>query len=328
VIGLLEFVAYRSMLRRSIFSDEVDACLRSEFDMSPMTGMNPPSVSVTPRSAALRRFVQWPGLAGEVVQFAGREPFEYEFLSSKHLLIACERAIRTGGETSLDGSPPSNRRDFGRTLTFVPAGHRFRGSFVPRVLPRTAYIYIDPSSLSADPALGFADASLRPQLFFADAELWSTTRKLVGLIENDGSSDQLYGQTLGALLAVELVRLNRGRRTAPHDPRGGLATWQQRIVCDYIEANLDADISLDTLAGLARLSPTHFCRSFGRSLGIPPHRYLVSRRLERAKTLLTDRELSISEVAMASGFATPSSFATAFRKGTRVTPQEYRRSMF
>jgi AraC family transcriptional regulator len=164
-------------------------------------------------------------------------------------------------------------------------------------------------------------------LFFDDPALWATTRKLVGLIESPGP-ERLYAETLGALLAVELTRAHNGVGMAPTADRGGLAAWQQRIACDYIEANLDRDIGLESLAALVRLSPTHFCRAFRRSLGMPPHRYHIHRRLEHAKTLLADRERSITAVAMASGFGASSSFATAFRKATGLTPQQYRRSLF
>ena len=131
-----------------------------------------------------------------------------------------------------------------------------------------------------------------------------------------------------ASLAIELTRLRAGDGAPASAERGGLAGWQRRIVCDFMNDNLDRDISLEELAGLARLSPTHFCRAFRRSLGMPPHRYHIHRRLEHAKTLLADRESSITAVAMASGFGAPSSFATAFRKGTGLTPQQYRRSLF
>ena len=79
------------------------------------------------------------------------------------------------------------------------------------------------------------------------------------------------------------------------------------------------------LAGLVDLSPYHFARAFKRSFGVPPHRYHVGRRIERAKALLRDR--SVTEVALAVGFAETSSFSAAFRRTTRATPQDYRRTL-
>jgi len=305
-------------------------------DLPPLESEAPPpaladgprvEMTVTPRAAASRRRADWRGLAGEVVQFAGAAPFEYRFQGQVHLLTSYERAIRSAGETWIDGRQVSTRHDFSRTLSFIPQGHQLKGSFVPRVLPLSSYFYIDPARLPADPELRFAETDFAPMLFFEDPALWTTTRKLMGLIESPGA-ERLYAETLGALLAVELMRAHQGVGMAPPADRGGLAAWQQRIACDYIEANLDRDIGLESLAALVRLSPTHFCRAFRRSLGMPPHRYHIHRRLEHAKTLLADRERSITAVAMVSGFGASSSFATAFRKATGLTPQQYRRSLF
>jgi AraC family transcriptional regulator len=63
--------------------------------------------------------------------------------------------------------------------------------------------------------------------------------------------------------------------------RGGLASWQQKKVVDYIGDQLDKEISLRDLAALAQLSPFHFARAFKQSFGEPPHRYHMARRIER-----------------------------------------------
>lgn len=296
----------------------------AQFTPADLTGI---SVTVRPRTAAKRRRADWQGLSGEIAQFTGSAPFEYEFQGPVHLLTVVERAVRSDGETRVDGMPVSRRHDFGRTMSFIPRGYRLKGSFVPRVLPLTAYFYIDPARLLADPELRFGEIDFTPRLFFDDPALWGTARKLMGLIEAPGPAPRLYAETLGALLAVELVRAATGMAEPPPADRGGLAAWQQRIACDYIEANLDREIGLEFLASLVRLSPTHFCRAFRRSLGMPPHRYHIHRRVERAKTLLADRERSITAVALAIGFGASSSFATAFRKATGLTPLQYRRSL-
>ena len=303
---------------------ESETTLQPEASRLDMTGV---SVAVRPQTAARRRRAQWLGLAGEVAQFTGSAPFEYEFQGPVHLLTLIERGVRAAGETRVDGMPVSRRHDLGRTMSLIPRGHRFKGSFVPRVLPLTGYFYIDPARLPADPELRFGEIDFSPMLFFEDPALWGTARKLMGLIEAPGPAPRLYAESLAALLAVELVHANKGMAAAPPAGRGGLATWQQRVACDYIEANLEREIGLDFLASLVRLSPTHFCRAFRRSVGMPPHRYHIHRRLEHAKTLLADRERSITAVAMASGFGASSSFATAFRKATGLTPLQFRRSL-
>src|SRR5260221_339917 len=102
---------------------------------------------------------------------------------------------------------------------------------------------------------------------------------------------------------------------------------QQRIVATYIEEHLAEAISLHALAKLVHLSPYYFCRAFKQSFGIPPHRYHVNRRIERAKTLLAERESSVTGVALDVGFSETSSFSAAFRHTTGTTPTEYRRTL-
>src|SRR6188474_534588 len=110
--------------------------------------------------------------------------------------------------------------------------------------------------------------------------------------------------------------------------KGGLAAWQQRAVTAYIEEHLAEPILLATLARLARLSPYYFCRAFKQSFGIPPHRYHINRRIERAKTLLAKRARSVTDIGLTVGYSETSSFTTAFRKATGLTPSVYRRSLY
>jgi AraC family transcriptional regulator len=284
-------------------------------------------VSIRPFDSVRRQTMSWRGVTAEVVQLTGSEPFNYEYRSPIPLFIACQRGFRTDGETQIDGLKPSNLRDLSRKMAFVPAHHTFRGTFVPRVSLRTVYFYIDPSQLAVDPELEFAALDLSPRLFFEDPVLRGTAEKLIAVIENPGSASRLYAEALSAVLAIELVRLERGSPTVTATARGGLATWQERAACDFIEAHLTEDIALADLAGLARLSPAHFCRAFKRSFGVPPHRYQLQRRIERAKSLLADQDRSVLEVALACGFNFPSNFSQIFRKGTGVTPREFRRAL-
>jgi AraC family transcriptional regulator len=284
-------------------------------------------VEVRPGSGAKRISASWEGVSVETAQFVGSGPFDYKFCAPVHLLIACERAVRSAGETSVGRSLKSSRRDFGGTLSLVPAGDEFCGSFVPRVWPLTTYMYLDPKTLPADSEIDFAKLNLTPRLFFENAALWSTARKLSGLVENPGTAGRLYAETLARVLLLELLRLEQGSAGMPHATRGGLAAWQVRRARDFIEDHLAEDVSLAELARLTGLSPTHFCRAFKRSVGHPPHQYQLRRRIERAKALLADPGRSVTAVALDCGFSLPGSFATAFRKTTGITPSAFRRAL-
>src|SRR5262249_20732638 len=109
--------------------------------------------------------------------------------------------------------------------------------------------------------------------------------------------------------------------------RGGLPEWQQKKLMQYIDERLAEDISLSSLAQLIHLSPYHFSRAFKQSFGMPPHRYLTGRRIERAKSLLIERKLSVTEIGLDVGFSETSSFTSVFGKLTGETPPAYRRSL-
>jgi AraC family transcriptional regulator len=284
-------------------------------------------VDYSPFEIVRRHSEAWSGLLVETVQVLHHRSFEYGFRAPCHLLIAAEIGERYDGETFVEGLPRSSMRDFTRRLTFVPAGHLFRGSQRPRALARSTYFYIDPRGPLADPALRFSEIEFKPRLFFYDRDLWETALKLKSLVENPGSVHRQHAEALGIVLTHELVRIDGD--SAHHAPfsRGGLACWQQKRVAAYIEEHVADDIPLATLAELARLSPYHFSRSFKLSFGMPPHRYHAHRRIEQAKRLLANRELSITAIALDIGFGETSTFTAAFHRLTGQTPSLYRRNL-
>jgi AraC family transcriptional regulator len=285
-------------------------------------------VEFRPAVLAKRQVAVWRGLTAEVVQLVGQERFESSYCGPYHLLVAYERAARHEGESVVEGLPHSTTRDFSRKLTLVPAGHRFSEWQEPRAPMRATYFRIDPQRPFIPADAEFGAVEFAPRLFFENALLWQTAVKLTALIEAGPSTSRLYAEALCVVLVHELLRIERGTVLAEPLARGGLAGWQRRAVAEYLEEHLGDQVSLATLAGLAQLSPYHFSRAFKRSFGMPPHRYHTTRRIERAKTLLADRDMSVTAIAMEVGFAETSSFTAAFRRIAGRTPSAYRRSLF
>jgi transcriptional regulator of acetoin/glycerol metabolism len=112
--------------------------------------------------------------------------------------------------------------------------------------------------------------------------------------------------------------------TIPTPSRGGLSPAVTRRVCDYIEGHFDEKIRLDGLAALAGLSTDHFARAFHQSVGVPPHTYLLRRRLEHVEQMLRDTHAPLSEIAQATGFSDQSHLARHFRRWAGVTPRQIR----
>jgi AraC family transcriptional regulator len=134
----------------------------------------------------------------------------------------------------------------------------------------------------------------------------------------------MYGVTHSS--PVEEVVSPEGRTPGGATPiRGGLSARKQKLIVEYIEQHVAEEISLRALARLANLSPYHFARAFRHSVGEPPHRYHMIRRMKRAQDLLLRSTLQVTQIGVRIGFSETSSFTRAHRRYAGVTPSEFRR---
>jgi AraC family transcriptional regulator len=107
--------------------------------------------------------------------------------------------------------------------------------------------------------------------------------------------------------------------------RGGLANWQAKRVLAYVEANLGSKIAVRALAELVDLSKSHFAREFKRSVGFSPMAYVSTRRVERAKLMMTSTQECLADVALACGFTDQPHLTRYFRRLVGTTPGVWRR---
>jgi AraC family transcriptional regulator len=282
-------------------------------------------VEISPPDIACRQLENWGAIQADTVKVTRRETFEYGFRARRHLLIAYERAERREGETFIEGLPKSSLREFNCKLSFVPAEHRFYGWETPLVLTRGTHFYIDLQDRLFDPGSGITLPEISPRLFFFDQAIWDTALKLKAEVGNSDPSSRQYVEALGLVLMHELIRLERTRSAAATPLRGGLPARQRKRLAEFIDEHLAEDVSLTTLAGLVDLSLYHFARAFKQSFGVPPHRYHMDRRMDRARSLLRGSTFSVTQIGSQIGFRETSSFTRAYRKFAGVTPSEYRR---
>lgn len=141
------------------------------------------------------------------------------------------------------------------------------------------------------------------------------------------AAGRLLVETSSLLLAARLAHSHfETERIRPPAPlRHRLDDGRLKRVLEYIEERLAEEITVSDLANVACLSPFHFARAFAATVGMPPHRYVSSRRLENAKKQIAARKASMSEIAFDCRFSSQSSFGRAFRRATGMTPAEYRR---
>lgn len=167
------------------------------------------------------------------------------------------------------------------------------------------------------------DDGISARLGVRDPDIDSIVAKLRLELQFGGWSGPLYLESLGAVLAVHLLRNYAGARIA-RETRGGLGTRRLRRVVEFIEAHLGEEITLARLARVAGLSPHHFASAFRTSIGVAPHRYLTERRIARGCELLAKSEATVTTVAHALGFASHGHFSESFRRFVGVTPSQYK----
>jgi AraC family transcriptional regulator len=242
-----------------------------------------------------------------------------------------EVVFTTGGGWRISGR--RGRVDAGPGVVVLGhAGEPFRcdhGHSVPtdrnlavRLEPGALFALLDPhpdplsARLAERPLPDVAAVPLTPEVeltarrLAAETEAWLPGRRL----------------RLDCLVVDLLVGLHRaaGRLTpAPLvvQPRHREAV---EAVRDHIDAHLDEDLDLATLAALGHTSPFHFSRLFRAVTGLPPHRYLRRARLQRAERLLADGDATVTAIAHQVGFSSVSHFIAAFRRHTGLTPGRYR----
>jgi AraC family transcriptional regulator len=213
------------------------------------------------------------------------------------------------------------------SISLVPAGSpaRWRWSgrkdtlniyLEPTLVARVAAeaFDLDPARLTVPPLDGLDLPQLRAAMAAVDGELTS-----------GGAGGPLAAESLANVLAVQLIRHVSAPRRAARARDGALPRGRLRAIVEYIEEHLDASPTLEQIAAVARLSPFHFARQFKAATGLPPHQYVIARRVERAKQLLQGgRDLSLAEVAACAGFSDQSVFSRHFKRLVGVTPGRFR----
>ncbi|POA32313.1 MULTISPECIES: helix-turn-helix domain-containing protein [unclassified Pseudomonas] len=211
-------------------------------------------------------------------------------------------------------------------LCILPAEHQ--SAWVINGGIRLAHLYFSPEQFS----LGCVtlldreprELQLQESTFLEDPVQARRFRQLIELNWDEPGERLLTSSLAHEMLSHTLlsqVGLRQGLRL-----KGGLAAHQRRQLIEYIDQQLAEPISLGQLAGLCALSEYHFARMFRESFGLPPHQYLLARRLAHARHLLRNSSQPLGEIALACGFASASHFTNRFRQAMKGTPGEYRQA--
>jgi AraC-like DNA-binding protein len=214
------------------------------------------------------------------------------------------------------------------SLVTIPAGYAARSLSWKGSHEQTIVVF------SQDTLDGFelkarARRMVRPaaRFGFSDLEIEGIVRTMRLEIEAGCPSGPLFGESMSLALFARLASDTwKTPREAP-SARATLTPTQLRRVRDYINAHLTHELGLADLASLIDASPGHFARLFRNTLGMPPYRYIIERRIEESKRMMATDHSSILEIALLLGFSSQSHFTVAFRKVTGTTPRQFATSL-
>jgi len=243
-------------------------------------------------------------------------------------------AIDGGGEAVVRragaGRKQENRAKPG-TIWLSPIGVGDNEIDITHPLPQVLHLYLptqrfmtlaDRYRLPPRPA-----HSVRYAAGVDDEVLRQIGRSILAELANESAAGRLVVEAASTLLAARLIHSHLDVGAPTGKPLSGyrLDGARLRRVLDYIDAKVTADLSVAELASVAGLSVFHFSRAFAATMGLPPHRYVSSRRLELARRLLSEGRLPLSQIALECRFSSQASFSRAFLRAIGVTPGAFRR---
>lgn len=166
---------------------------------------------------------------------------------------------------------------------------------------------------------------IRNRFQVRDSELEFIAQAIHREIEAGLPSGRLYTEGLVVAMTSRLIAQHSSVSQPLRMPPATLSGRRLKQVLSFIEEQLAEDLSLEQIASVAGLSPSHLKTLFRRATGLPVHQYVIQRRIERARTLLAQENLTMAEIAAATGFAHQSHLARHIRRVTGASPTMIRR---
>ena len=232
---------------------------------------------------------------------------------------------------------PGKRRFEGEVLSseiaIIPAGSSWNCQPQDSDAMDMLLLYLRPlfvHSAAGELNISHNEMGLTPQIGFKDKNICHVAMSLLHELNEATVVGRLYADSLAPGLAIQLVRRYSALRDI-HVGHGGMAPHKLRKAVALIDHQLSDEeegrVALRAIATAVRMSYFHFSRAFKQSMGMTATNYIAERRIERAKKMLEETELPISEIALRSGFSSQSHFTTAFRRLAGATPKAFRAAL-
>jgi AraC-like DNA-binding protein len=269
---------------------------------------------------------------GELFIFNKFDNAEMEFSVGSHLIMLLPDGLPGICEWS-DGDRCDKLWSVSpNTIIFNPAREYLRIQLRKAQSPcRVLLLTVDPALLGRVKGDGY-DAASRTLVRQIGVEDQSLRQALVAIqheIDDPSENSEFYVDTF-LMLAFHRLLQCASSAALPREQiyaKGGLPNWRLKRALKLLEGDLSKTPTLSEVAESIHLHPTSFCRAFKQSTGLSPHRYLLVHRIDRAKEMMNDHNLSLTQIALDCGFSSSSQFSVVFRRIMGISPRKFRRSL-
>jgi AraC family transcriptional regulator len=220
------------------------------------------------------------------------------------------RAMRPGDVTITPVGPPIRWRQVGQSLVLLI---RLSPEHIRTMAGDECAI--DPNRFEIQPVFSVRDPQIE-----------DLGQRLLAGLEFEGADSHLHADTLACELTIRLLRDYTTVPASPVWAKAKLSPHKLRRALQFIDENLRNDLTLAAIADAVALSAGHFAHAFRETTGVTPHRYIVERRVERARHLLHNSDLPLAAIAEMIGCASQSHFSVVFHRVTGLTPRQFRTS--
>jgi AraC-like DNA-binding protein len=268
----------------------------------------------------------------DLFKFAKDSSPELEFLTPSHLVLFLTDGISKGCEWS-DGHQTRMLTSLApQTVILNPAQNYLR----MRATALTKYCHvlmltIRPEFMSwrNDLEIDLAAVQFQRKIGLNDEAACQALIAMKQELEAPGINGAFCVDILISLLLTRLMRCasNLAEPCKATYAKGGLPSWRLKRAIELLEVDPAKRPTLAEVAELIGLHPTSFCRSFKQSMGLSPYRYMLVNRVNRAKQMMRDQQLSLTEIALDCGFGSSSQFSVVFRKIAGMSPRDFRRAL-
>ncbi|WP_248489470.1 helix-turn-helix transcriptional regulator [Tsukamurella sp. PLM1] len=243
------------------------------------------------------------------------DSLEWEFTDPNHEVLVWRRGTAQAKEFEFERGPRGALAPVRGSVWVIPAGTRSAAV--------AQHCACDIARITLPPPMA-RSAELRPAAGTEDRLLHYLVERMASTATRTDAVGRLLHESLLDAAHLHILDIYSLKSPETRNAPTTLRPESQALVLERLHDGWDPDVTLRELAEIAELTVDQFGRAFAATFHVTPHRYLLERKLSRARYLLSTTTMPITEISAAAGFSSPSHFATTFRRHTGVTPSGYR----